>query len=207
MLNKQKHKTIYVHSCNKSQIRKLLTIHIAYWFISKFIRTKQTAANNISTKGILALPATKHFAKEHGIDLSQVIGTGKDGRILKEDVMAYMNGEQSSTTTTTTKLPSKPKMMKPTPISHHHQHHHLGHHIQRPDHVEKIFGVKRAMVKKMTEANSVPQFGYGDEIIMNELVQLRKQLKPLGEKYGIKITYLPFILKATSLALMNPQSS
>eukprot|EP01083_Nonionella_stella_P293772 999030_1 len=42
-------------------------------------------------KNILALPATKHLAKEHNIDLSVVVGTGKDGRILKEDVMRYMN--------------------------------------------------------------------------------------------------------------------
>jgi len=77
----------------------------------------------------------------------------------------------------------------------------------KSDHVEKIFGVKKAMVKKMSEANKVPQFGYSDEIILNELVNLRKELKPLAEKYGIKITYLPFILKATSLALLNPQST
>merc|ERR1719361_3074137 len=59
----------------------------------------------------------------------------------------------------------------------------------------------------MTEANAVPQFSYGDEIVMNQLVSLRKQLKPIGDQYGIKITYLPFILKAVSLALMNPQST
>ena len=156
----------------------------------------------------MSLPATKHFAKEHGIDLSLVTGTGKDGRILKEDVMAFMNQKSdsttSSTTTSQTATPSKsaPKIMKPQKWTSSAT---AG--TSRADKVEKIFGVKKAMVRKMTEANAVPQFGYGDEIILNQLVSLRKQLKPLGEQYGIKITYLPFILKAVSLALMNPQST
>ena len=155
----------------------------------------------------MALPATKHFAKEHGIDLSKVTGTGKDGRILKEDVMAYMDGNQSSATTKQPLSPTKiikPPTHKPQPITHHPN---REIHQTKQDYVEKIFGVKKAMVKKMTEANSVPQFGYGDEIIMNELVNLRKELKPMGDSLGIKITYLPFILKATSLALSNPQST
>merc|ERR1712137_1244882 len=106
--------------------------------------------------------------------------------------MAYMDAQQQQQQQPQHQVPiakaSVPKSM-PT-VSHHVPHPH------RQDHIEKIFGVKKAMVKKMTEANAVPQFGYGDEIIMNELVSLRKQLKPLGEQYGIKITYLPFILKA-----------
>ena len=57
------------------------------------------------------------------------------------------------------------------------------------------------MVKKMGEANAVPMFGYGDEINMTQLVSLRKELKPMAEKYGIKLSYMPFIIKAVSLAL------
>jgi len=57
------------------------------------------------------------------------------------------------------------------------------------------------MVKKMNEANAVPSFGYGDEICMDRLIEVRSTLKPLGEKYGVKLSFLPFILKATSLAL------
>ncbi len=67
-----------------------------------------------------------------------------------------------------------------------------------------MIGNKRAMVKKMTEAASVPMFGYGDEICMDELIRVRHNLKRIAdEKYGTKLTYLPFMLKATSLALEN----
>ena len=130
---------------------------------------------------------------------------GKDGRILKEDVMAYMeSSKQTQTSGTTTASSPTPRVQKAAPVEDKKKK------LFEPlseDKVERVFGVKKAMVKKMTEANAVPQFGYSDEIILNELVSLRKQLKPLGDAYGVKITYLPFILKAISLALMNPQST
>ncbi len=72
------------------------------------------------------------------------------------------------------------------------------------DKVEKIFGIKKAMVKKMTEANAVPIFGYSDEIIMNTLMEIRKDFI---RELNIKMSYLPFILKASSLALLSPSST
>lgn len=47
----------------------------------------------------------------------------------------------------------------------------------------------------------VPHFTYGDELDMSALVELRKQLKPIAETRGVNLSYLPFILKAMSLAL------
>jgi len=73
----------------------------------------------------------------------------------------------------------------------------------RLDYVEKIIGVKRAMVQSMTEANKVPQFGYGDEVIVDNLIHTRNMLKAVAEQYGVKLSYMPFIIKATSLALLE----
>lgn len=53
----------------------------------------------------------------------------------------------------------------------------------------------------MTQANSVPHFTYCDEYDLSELVQLRKQLKKQNK--DLKISYLPFIIKACSQALNN----
>eukprot|EP00483_Globobulimina_turgida_P009394 UN09413 len=47
-------------------------------------------------------------------------------------------------------------------------------HPLKHDKIEKLFGIKKAMLKKMTEANAVPIFGYSDEIIMNNLMEIRK---------------------------------
>lgn len=57
------------------------------------------------------------------------------------------------------------------------------------------------MVKTMTQANSIPHFTYCDEYDLSELVQLRKQLKKQNKE--LKISYLPFIIKACSQALTN----
>jgi len=57
------------------------------------------------------------------------------------------------------------------------------------------------MAKTMTTANTVPHFGYCDEIVVDQLARLRDELKPLADSRGVKLSYMPFILKAVSLAL------
>jgi len=66
-----------------------------------------------------------------------------------------------------------------------------------------IRGVARIMVQKMNESNNVPQLGYGDEIDVTELVKLRAALKEEAKQSGVKLSYLPFMLKATSLSLLE----
>lgn len=164
--------------------------------------SKQTKQNSVGIESatakpsvsILALPATKHYAKEHSIDLSLVTGTGKDGRILKEDVMAFQNQQ--------TQQKSAP-IIATQSVTAESEAEAEG----EGDRVERIVGVKKAMARKMTEANGVPQFGYADEIILNALIALRARLKPLGEREGVKLTYLPLILKAVSLALRSSENA
>lgn len=53
------------------------------------------------------------------------------------------------------------------------------------------------MVKTMTAANLVPHFSYCDEYDMTNVVNLRKMLKEYGEKRGVKISYMPILIKAS----------
>ena len=64
-----------------------------------------------------------------------------------------------------------------------------------------IKGVQRLMVKSMTAALQVQHLTYSDEFIVDKLIKLRKILKADAEKRGVRISYMPFIIKATSLAL------
>eukprot|EP01132_Coremiostelium_polycephalum_P002435 gene2435-3005_t len=150
---------------------------------------------------VLATPSVRNLAKINQIDLKLVRGSGKDGRVLKEDVNDYLSGKQqqqkqqpttkqqvatatttstSTTTTTTQSIDGKPRETR-VPIT----------------------GIKKVMVKSMNAAAAVPHFGYCDEYLMDGLMHLRSQLKPLAESRGIKLSYLPFIIKATSLALLR----
>jgi 2-oxoisovalerate dehydrogenase E2 component (dihydrolipoyl transacylase) len=55
--------------------------------------------------------------------------------------------------------------------------------------------MRRAMVKTMTEANSIPTFGYDDEFDMSALVELRLKVKAITEESGVKFSYMPVIMK------------
>lgn len=136
----------------------------------------------------LASPAVRHLAHQHKIALTGVAGSGKDGRVTKADLLDVISGK-----TKVAALPQQAARATATPAA--------AHAYTAQDRVEKLKGYNKAMVKKMTESLSIPHFGYCDEVLMDALVQLRKDLKPMAEQRGVKLSYMPFIIKACSLAL------
>ena len=56
-------------------------------------------------------------------------------------------------------------------------------------------GFHKAMMKTMTAALKIPHFGYCDEVDLSHLVALRTQLRPLSERRGVKLSYMPFFIK------------
>lgn len=133
---------------------------------------------------VLATPAVRHLAHQHKIALSTVQGSGKDGRVTKADLLDVVNGK-----TTVQKVSATPTSTAHTVAA------------TAVDRVEKLKGYNKAMVKKMNESLSIPHFGYCDEVVLDELVKVRKELKPLAEKRGVKLSYMPFFIKACSLGL------
>ncbi|XP_064444830.1 lipoamide acyltransferase component of branched-chain alpha-keto acid dehydrogenase complex, mitochondrial isoform X4 [Mirounga angustirostris] len=150
----------------------------------------------------LATPAVRRLAMENNIKLSEVVGSGKDGRILKEDILNYLEKQTGAILPPSPKAeivppPPKPKDRTiPIPIS-------------KPpvfigkDKTEPIKGFHKAMVKTMSAALKIPHFGYCDEVDLTELVKLREELKPIAFARGIKLTFMPFFLKAASLGLLQ----
>jgi 2-oxoisovalerate dehydrogenase E2 component (dihydrolipoyl transacylase) len=69
------------------------------------------------------------------------------------------------------------------------------------DRTEPIKGIRKAMTKTMSKALTIPHFGYADEIDLTQLMQTRNHLKHAAEQRGVKFSYMPFFLKAASLAL------
>ncbi|XP_071198718.1 lipoamide acyltransferase component of branched-chain alpha-keto acid dehydrogenase complex, mitochondrial-like [Salvelinus alpinus] len=161
-----------------------------------------------------ATPAVRRLAMENNIKLSEVVGTGRDGRILKEDILNFLAKQTGAILPLTpfheiqlplptASAPSsavKPKAKPPpsVPLSA----------ISRPvfsgtDSTEALKGFHKAMVKTMTAALKIPHFGYCDEVNLTRLVQLRKELKGLSEARGVKLSYMPFFIKAASLGLLR----
>nr|XP_039273236.1 lipoamide acyltransferase component of branched-chain alpha-keto acid dehydrogenase complex, mitochondrial-like [Styela clava] len=140
---------------------------------------------NLTTKKALASPAVRSLAKKNSLDISTIQGSGPDGRVLKEDILNLIKGSDS-------KPAHKPTISPPVPVSAS---------IPAEDKIEPIKGIRKVMLVNMTEANKIPHFGYNDEYDLSNLVSVRKDLKHEAKKHDIKLSYLPFILKAVSMSL------
>ncbi|MBN3307309.1 ODB2 dehydrogenase, partial [Amia calva] len=152
-----------------------------------------------------ATPAVRRLAMENNIKLSEVVGTGKEGRILKEDILNYLSKQTGAILplSPTSEImppppqgpppaakhkdtvPSMPKPAAPRPV------------FTGKDRTEPLKGFHKAMVKTMTAALKIPHFGYCDEVDLTELVKLRSALKSVAEHRGIKLSYMPFFIKVT----------
>ncbi|MGM0542293.1 MAG: 2-oxo acid dehydrogenase subunit E2 [Pseudomonadota bacterium] len=129
-----------------------------------------------------ASPAVRRLVREHHLNLTDIDGSGKDGRILKEDVLAHLD--------------QPAEMGQQTPRIEGAK---VGENVPR---VEPLRGMRAVMAKRMVEAaTTIPHFHYGDEIDVTALLALRERLKPLAEAQGERLTLMPFFMKAMALAV------
>ena len=119
--------------------------------------------------------------------MKDVPGTGKSGRILKEDIYRFL--DQATQPAPSLPISSPPLASRPAPE------------ILLEDTRKPIQGFMKTMVKTMTISNQIPQFGLCDEVWMNELVRLREQLNETMSERGIRFTYMPFFIKVMPLYL------
>ncbi|KAM8930334.1 lipoamide acyltransferase component of branched-chain alpha-keto acid dehydrogenase complex, mitochondrial [Pelodytes ibericus] len=159
----------------------------------------------------LATPAVRRLAMENNIKLSEVVGTGRDGRILKEDILSFLAKQTGAILPPSPQLeiiPPAPKAEIPKP-SERQKVTPIPTFFTKPmvftgkDIIEPVKGFHKAMVKTMSAALKIPHFGYCDEIDMTKLVDLRNDLKYAAEARGVRLSFMPFFLKAASLSLLQ----
>ncbi|KFZ38452.1 dihydrolipoamide acetyltransferase [Shewanella mangrovi] len=164
-------------------------------------QTQQAPANNVRTDATnvvadskrsgkaVASPAVRRMARSHDIDLALVEGTGKHGRVYKEDIARYLESGVTAAASVSAQPQTSAKSL-PVAIA------------SSNDKVQPIKGVQAAMARQMSEsAATIPHFTYCEEIDMTALVQLRERLKTKYSNDERKLTLMPFIVKALSLAL------
>ena len=133
----------------------------------------------------IASPAVRRIARELNVNIHEIPGSGKKGRVYKEDVIAFKEGGVAPAAVATAPAGQA------APVA-----------AQGSVKVEPIRGIKAAMAKAMTESvSSIPHFTYCEEIDMTNLIKLRGELKEVYAKQDIKLTMMPFFMKAMSLAL------
>ena len=176
--------------------------------------TKSEEKSHKAGDKVKASPAVRKFAKDNQVDLSLVTSTGKGGTITKSDVEAFMAGPAPvaapvppAVQVAQGSAPPAPKPIKRNLVF---QHNPLKISLEMPvraqastsggSRTEPLGPIAKAMQKSMTEALKIPHFGYNEEYDVTNLVELRKILKPLAAEYGIKLSYMPFIIKVTQSA-------
>lgn len=143
-------------------------------------------ANEKRYSGILCTPAVRNLAKQLGMDVNDIKGTGKDGRILKEDVLNYVGGKDIDSQSCASSDSSSKSMAN---------------NLQFEDKTVQLRGFQRAMVKSMTMAARIPHFHYVEEINCDALVELKASFQSENSDPSIKHTFLPFLVKSLSVAL------
>jgi 2-oxoisovalerate dehydrogenase E2 component (dihydrolipoyl transacylase) len=153
----------------------------------------------------LASPAVRRIAREHKINIALVSGSGKKGRVLKQDIEAHMQGQDEIVQTAN---PGATTQQANTIIANANSNQLTGSSNEvTQSAVSKVIpmrGIKAAMAKQMmASVSTIPHFTVSDELIMDNLITLRSQLKPEFEKQGVKLSFMPFFIKSLSLALKS----
>jgi 2-oxoglutarate dehydrogenase complex dihydrolipoamide succinyltransferase (E2) component len=143
---------------------------------------EQPAATSTS---VLATPATRRLARELGVDIAAVRGSGPQGRVIDEDVKQFASGIRPGPPTVTVQAP-QPAKSRGGPL----------------EELVPLRGVRKTIAERMLKSlQTTAQVTHVDEADMTELVLLREAFKGSAEKRGVRLTYLPFIIKALIPAL------
>ncbi len=130
------------------------------------------AAAASRTGRVMTSPAIRRRAREAGIDLTQVSGSGPNGRIMREDLSGHLDA----------------RSRQPTPVSEP---------AQGPATQEiKVIGLRRVIAERISEsARTIPHFSYVEEVDVTELEALRAHLNR-RHAADTSLTYLPFLMLA-----------
>ena len=138
--------------------------------------TPTATAPRAANSTVLASPAVRRRARETGIDLSMVVGSGRGGRIQQSDLDAALATGGSS--------PSAPRSVKRVGTRE-----------------MKVVGLRRKIAEQMViSTSSIPHFSYFEEVDVTALEELRQLLNSGRVEGQPKLTYLPFIMLALSKA-------
>ena len=147
------------------------------------------AAQTKSEADVYAGPAVRKLAREFGIDLLSVVGSGRRGRVLKEDLQAFTrkNLQNRTEAPAGTGVPAVPEVDFSK--------------------FGEVITEERSRLDQMTATNmsrswlNVPHVTQFEGADITDLEAFRKSMKPEAEKLGSKLTPMPFVLKACAVAL------
>merc|ERR1712166_358939 len=146
----------------------------------------------------LAVPAVRRIAMENGIDITTVPGSGKDGRVMKQDILAFLAGDlapvaaEAPAAAAPSTSAAAPVVSRPAAV-----------HVAGGTETVPLRGFARAMAKSMQSSLQIPHLMYADEVCADAMIACRGRFKKHAEARGVKLTYMPLMIKAASLAISD----
>jgi pyruvate dehydrogenase E2 component (dihydrolipoamide acetyltransferase) len=139
-----------------------------------------SAITDKTTKKVLATPVARAVAKDLGVNINMVTGSGPAGRVMKEDVHVYLQKSGTSAPTRTVQQTVAEDRIEIKPLTQ----------------------LRKTIAKNMLQSkHNAAHMTVFDEVEVSELVRVREKYKEIFLKKEVKLSYLPFVLKAAALAL------
>ncbi|MEX6456814.1 2-oxo acid dehydrogenase subunit E2 [Moraxella osloensis] len=210
-----------VQSASNSASQPQATTHTTQQAVAKTQNTASTSTNSATTTAsqsgsqsklseaqinaknaaVYAGPAVRKLTRQLGVDISEVTGTGANGRIVKEDVFAYVKNtikavrtpaaanNISAPSAARSGLPNLPDMSKTE----------IWGEIERQD----LTRLQKVSIPQLNYNTYLPQVTQFDLADITDVEKLRGDLKDEMKKEGVSLTILAFIMKVTAYALMQ----
>ena len=148
----------------------------------------ETPEEKPKARKTLATPVARAMAKDLGVDITKVTGTGSAGRVMKEDILNYVQSAKSSAPATSTG--SQAAVVEENPVE-----------------VVPMTQIRKTIARNMIQSkHNAAHMTLFEEVEISELDRIRKKFKEKLAADGIKLTYLAFVVKATAMALREFKS-
>ncbi len=153
-------------------------------------RSAAESTAHVGNGKVLAAPATRKLARDLGVNLADIRATGPNGRVTKEDVHAAAHGSVTSVGSRGDIHQAETRVERAPTIASAH------------DERIPFRGVRKKIAENMHRSRqTAAHFTYVEECDVTELVALRKRAKSRAEERGLKLSFLPFIVKAVVAGL------
>ncbi|MEA2696387.1 MAG: hypothetical protein QOI66_658 [Myxococcales bacterium] len=155
------------------------------------VASSADGSNGTPGRTVLATPATRKLARDIGVDIRQVAGSGPNGRVTAEDVREHQAPPSLGVASARAATPATPAPSTPV--------------VRQAGDVRVPFrGVRRKIAEHLVHSkHTAAHFTYVEEVDCTDLVLLRQRANERLAERGVKLSFLPFIIKATVAALQK----
>jgi len=148
---------------------------------------KREKEKQTNSSFIVAAPSVRKFAREHQVNLEEVIPSGPNGKILKEDIEAVINRRENQQPEMESQQKNQKEETKTNSVQ---------------DEYIPLSNIRKFIARSMVHSKkTIPHVTHFDEANVTKLVQHRQSVKSFAEEEAIKLTYLAYVVKALTIVL------